>query len=146
MDFLDVSVEELDVGLSLPLQQKARRVGDITAYVAWLASDDTQQALVTFFEGAIASTLEVERRHAQAKRNDGSILTHVASASRNHILRRYKRRQVLANEAKARARVMLRKVAGRRTQSLSWERLTSARPKATVCLRWGTPGAIHHPT
>jgi hypothetical protein len=135
MDFLDVSAEELDVGLSLPLQQQARSVGDATASVAWLASESIQQTLATFFEAAIASTLEVERRHAQAKRNEGSRLTHVASASRNHILRRYKRPQVLANEAKARALDMQRKAARLSTQSLAWERLPAARPQATGCLR-----------
>ena len=71
MYFLDVAAEELDVGLSLPLQQQARSAGDTTAAVAWLASESTQQTLATFFEATIASTLEVERRHAQAKRNDG---------------------------------------------------------------------------
>ena len=146
MDFLDVAAEELDVGLSLPLQQQARSAGDTTAAVAWLASESTQQTLATFFEATIASTLEVERRHAQAKRNEGSRLTHVASASRNHILRRYKRRQVLANEAKARALEMQRKAARLSTQSLAWERLPAARPQAAGCLRWGKTKPSHHPT
>ena len=85
MDFLDVAAEELDVGLSLPLQQQARSAGDTTAAVAWLASESTQQTLATFFEATIASTLEVERRHAQAKRNEGSRLAHVAIATTSFV-------------------------------------------------------------
>jgi len=89
MNFLEVEATELDVGLSLPLQRRARTYATEIEQISFLASHEVPELLVTFLVSAAASTLKVERRHAQAKRWEAARLTHIATASRDCILRRY---------------------------------------------------------
>ena len=73
----------------MPLQQRARTYATEIEQISFLASHEVQELLVTFLVSAAASTLEVERRHAQAKRWEAARLTHIATASRDCSLRRY---------------------------------------------------------
>ena len=82
MNFLEVEATELDVGLSLSLQRRARTYATEIEQISFLASHEVQELLVTFLVNAAASNLEVERRHAQAKRWEATRLTHIATASK----------------------------------------------------------------
>jgi hypothetical protein len=61
--------------------------------VRFLSSERVQEALELFLRSAVATTLEVERRHAQVKRcNEARKVMHIAAASRNAMLRRMQAR------------------------------------------------------
>ena len=68
----------------------ARRARSDADAVALLAVEGVQAGDVGFVEAAIATTLEVERRHAQASRPEGSKLRHIACASRSFVLQRFR--------------------------------------------------------
>ena len=61
--------------------------------ISYIASSPVQEALELLFVRATASTLDVERRHAEAKKWEASKLTHVAIAARNCFLQRYAREE-----------------------------------------------------
>lgn len=136
MDFLQEPKEKLDLGYSLPLQRlaKAENRTEMDA-IAFMAGPAVQGALESFFCRATISTLEVERRHAQARRWEGTKLTHVAVASRKCFLQRYARERREHSEAFARAEESLRRAKYSHTQNLVWERQGSAVPQGS---RWGT--------
>lgn len=129
LDFLHAAPEDLDTGFSLPLQRDALRERSIPEAALWLLGDAAQSALDDFAQAIQTSSLEVERRHAQAKRNEGRRLKHVAVASRDHLLRRHatwrqeqlrRRNQALRVERKARHSS---------SASIAWERMPALVPQ-----------------
>ena len=68
----------------------------------------------------MTTTLEVERRHTQVERLETSKLTHVASASRNAILRRYQARVAGLRDALAKARAEERRAIRTHLWALTW--------------------------
>ena len=138
MNFLEVEATELDVGLSLPLQQRARTYAMKIEQISFLASHEVQELLVTFLVSVAASTLEVERRHAQAKRWEAARLTHIATASRDCILRRYwaERAATEAREAVLAAdRVKAKKL---NKWSVAWQRRPDLLPEGQRFCREGS--------
>ena len=87
----------------------------------YLIPHSVQAALVLAFESSAASSLPAERAFAATKRSEAPRLCHVATASRNQILRQYLRQRLdlfsSAEAASAALRVSLRTS----VQSLAWE-------------------------
>lgn len=101
-------IENLDAGLSLAIRRAAERQGSEARAVSWLQSD-AQTDIHAVLRLGNAATLDVERKHAQAKKAEGYRLSLVSSASRDLIMRRYraqreKLRMDRAREAKKRKR------------------------------------------
>ena len=91
MEFLRVPRAEHDLGASLQLQRMARAQGAERKQVDFLLSEPVQSALTAAFREGAASSLPAERYFAEAKRNEGIRVCHVATAGRNLILRQFLR-------------------------------------------------------
>ena len=90
--FLELSEEQLDVGFGIPLHRLAHAAGRTDAEkVAYLVSASVQDALETAFDACMASSLPVERAFAATKRHEAPRLCHVATASRQQIIRQHLR-------------------------------------------------------
>ena len=126
LDFLHIGEEALDAGFSSVLRERAERCGSETGAVRFLASASTQEALELLLNSLMTTTLEVERRHAQVKRLETSKLTHVASASRNAILRRYQARLARLRAVLATARAEGRRASRTNMSALTWRELPDA--------------------
>jgi len=121
LDFLHTVEAALDVGFSLALRERAEKCGSETGAVSFLAAATTQEAIELFLLSMMTTTLEVERRHAQVKRLETSKLTHVASASRNAILRRYQARVARLRDALAKARAEERRASRTHISAMTWQ-------------------------
>ena len=122
VDFVGIPDEQLDVGFGLPLRRLANRAGSTdTQRFQYLISHSVQAALVWAFESSAASSLPAERAFAATKRSEAPRLCHVATASRNQILRQYLRQRLdLLSSAEA-ASAALRVSLHTNVQSLAWE-------------------------
>ena len=130
LTFAQTPMHRLDVGLSLPLQKLALEAGSEADAVRFLSEERVQEALELFLCSAVATTLEVERRHAQVKRcNEARKVMHVAAASRNAMLRRVQARSAAKGAAINIAADEKRKTAFVRTTSLAWKELPQAVPE-----------------
>ena len=130
VDFLRVPAEELDVGFGLRLQSMALRHGSgcEAAAVGFLLTPQVQDALTTAFEASAASSLPVERRFAQTKRNEAPRLCSVAVASRNNMQRQFLRwREQLVDRLEA-AEKQFRRAMKTNLSSLAWEK----RPECVI--------------
>ena len=87
--FLSTDDKFLDGGYSLLLKKEALASGCEADAVAHLMSADVQAELHLIFDAVSASSLDVERKHAQDKRFETTKVTGCARASRNSILSRY---------------------------------------------------------
>jgi hypothetical protein len=112
----------------LVLQGRALQEGQELAAISFFASARVQTALEELFQGATATSLDVERRHAQAKRWERSRLTHVANASRNAILTRYQRVRAATGAAVHAANLEVHRANKRRIWSLVWENCAAVLP------------------
>ena len=119
-------MEALDAGFSSVLRERAERCGSETGAARFLASASTQEALELLLNSLMTTTLEVERRHAQVKRLETSKLTHVASASRNAILRRCQARLARLRAVLAAARAEGRRASRTNMSALTWRELPDA--------------------
>ena len=131
VEFLGLDACRLDVGFSLPLQQRARAQGTEAKAIAFMQSARVQQALDLFLRSATSSTLEVERRHAQAKRSEQRRLLHLASASRTGILRRFLATNAASSAQIQAAQKELRRARHSNAYSLAWRELRGAVPRAS---------------
>ena len=122
MQFVQMPADLLDQGLGAPLFRLARRAGATDGQrLAFLGSDPVQQPLTLAFEASAASSLPAERAFAQTKRSEAHRLCHVATASRNQILRQFLRhRSDVIREAEV-AAAALRKSLKTNISSLAWE-------------------------
>ena len=122
LDFLLAPEASLDVGFSQQLRRHALEAGDTEAdRLKFLMSDPVQRTLQDVFAASAASSLPVERAFATTKRHEAPRLCHVASASRNQILRSFLRdRSDLLEQARA-ADKALRQAMRLRVQSLAWK-------------------------
>ena len=127
-DFLAARREVLDEGMGYQLQRIARRAGSDADAVAFLAADDVQAAVDAFVDTATATTLDVERRHAQARRQESSKLRHIASESRNALLRRFRLQRQKASSRQRDANTAVRKAMRTNVWSLACSELPSAMP------------------
>ena len=96
--------------------------------VSFLASKPVQDMLDNTFARATASSLDVERKHAEARRWETSKLTHVATAARNCFLQRYLRERLQASKLFEQAQRNVRRASHVATTSLEWETQPQARP------------------
>ena len=133
MHFLRAEDSALDVGLSIPLRKLARAQGDELLQIRFLTSDAVQGALEDLFDGASGSTLEVERKHVETKRNETSRLSHVAVASRNQILRWFHRRAQQIGANIRRATRDHAKALATNVWSPAWKRCDDYRPRPPGC-------------
>ena len=122
VQFVQMPADLLDQGLGAPLLRLVRRAGATDGQrLAFLCSDPVQQALTLAFEASAASSLPAERAFAQTKRSEAPRLCHVATASRNQILRQFLRqRSDVIRQAEV-AVVALRKSLKTNISSLAWE-------------------------
>jgi hypothetical protein len=91
--FLSLDEKNLDVGFSLILQQEALRSETHADQITYLLSPPVQQDINHFFECGEASSLDVERKHAQDKRHETLKVSSASTVSRNSILQLYRRRR-----------------------------------------------------
>ena len=89
--FLNLAPEQLDFTCGLIIHNRAWEEGDESAATRWLLSTPAQAMLDRLVEILLTTSLEVERRHAQIKKWEGSKLVHIANASRNAIATRFLR-------------------------------------------------------
>ena len=90
-EFLRVPDGRLDVGLGLRLKQRAWSWQTEEAAIAYLTAPPVQRLLRAAFEAACSSSLPAERKLAEVKKSEAPRLCHVAVASRNHLLRLFRR-------------------------------------------------------
>ena len=88
-NFLQTPVGKLDVGAGAPLHALAWRRGNEMAACSYLLTKPVQDLLEQLGIVTLASSLPVERAHAETKKWEGSKLTHIAVASRNAICMRF---------------------------------------------------------
>ena len=139
LKFLAVPDSDLDLGLSLPLKRLALAAGgDELAQTQFQMSDVVQEALASTFATACASSLPVERKFAEAKRNEAPRLCSVAVASRSQLLRHFHRdRTVLLQKVKE-ASEGLRRARKTNVQSVAWLRRPALVGQSLgVCAREG---------
>ncbi|CAK0828358.1 unnamed protein product [Prorocentrum cordatum] len=103
--FLEVPVDKLDMGYSVPLQMRAKEAGDLAARLEFLMSDEIQGELERIFACSEATSLDGERKHSRDKslcKKDR--VTSVARGSRNSILQvlQAERARKLADDHRAR--------------------------------------------
>ena len=91
LEFLKAPESSLDVGFSLPLQKRALACGNEADALRFLFSGSVQEYLATTFRASAASSLPVERRHVETKKNEAPRLCHVATAGRNQMLHHFLR-------------------------------------------------------
>ena len=89
--------------------------------IQYITSESVQRTLVLAFEASAASSLPVKRAFAETKRSEAPRLCHVATASRNQILRLFlrQRKEVLSKAEEAAS--ALRKSMKTSLGSLAWE-------------------------
>ena len=144
LDFIGARPNTLDVGFSLQLHAAANSAGNDYDAVAFMTSDRVQSILQLFLESAAATTLEVERRHAQAKRSEQSRVIHMASASRNCLLRRFLAGAAAASAARREADGQLQRALRTNVQSLAWQELPRALPRHAAAPGAGQRACIGH--
>ena len=127
-DFLHEPRERLDTGYSLQLQRLAMDGRSPMDAIRFLTGTDVQEALELLFARAAVSTLEVERRHAHARKWEGSKLTHIATASRKCLLQRYARERTEQSRKFAKVAEEVRRVSHTNPTSLAWETQAEVRP------------------
>ena len=122
LHFLEMPNESLDTGFGLPLWRFCQRIGDIGHdKLDFLLGASFQACLEQAFESSAASSLAVERRFAQTKRSESARLCHVATASRNQLLRQHwRQRQQLLQQAEH-SSAALRRSLKTNLISLAWE-------------------------
>ena len=123
LNFVQMDSEQLDVGFGLQLHRLARRSGVTDSErVRYLVSSEVQDAVVLAFQASAVSSLPAERAFAELKRSEAPRLCHVATASRNAILRQHLRqRREILSQAEEAAKV-LRASFRMNVQSLAWQK------------------------
>ena len=136
LDFLRCAETALDAGFALPLQRMAFAAGPSERErVAYLLSEPVQKAIELAFIASASSSLPVERKIAQTKRNEAPRLWHVSVASRNQILRQFLReRDELKADLAACEREL--KIAMRTNiRSLAWQQRKDLQPRGVAARR-----------
>ena len=80
------------------------------------------------FRAMVTTSLEVERRHAQVKRRESAKLAHMATVSRDALLRRYSMQRHQDSTLIFDPALAQRKARKLRTTSLLWQQSAEARP------------------
>ena len=117
--FLRIPTKELDVGLSLQLQKLALAMGEMAA-IEWLCKSCVQEFLEEFVIRASLSSLAVERKNAEYKRWEQCRLLHVATASRNGLLRGFARQRLQQSQAYTNAERELQRLSQTNVQSMAF--------------------------
>ena len=82
------------------MRKLASEAGSEAEGVRFLSAERVQMAIGQFLCSAVATALEMERRHAQVKRsNEARKVVHIAAASRNTMLRRIQARSAAKGAA-----------------------------------------------
>ena len=119
--FLNMPEEMLDFGFGLPLRKLCTAARSEVESIRFLLSEDVQSAIVVSFRASAASSLPAERAFAVTKRSEAPRLCHVATASRNQILRQHLRqRQSLLDAAESSA-ALLRQSLKLNIVNLAWQ-------------------------
>ena len=92
------------------------------------ASSHVQGMLEGVFRSMVTTSLEVERRHAQVKRRETTKLAHMATVSRDALLRRYAMQRDQDSKVILDAAAAQRSARKLRTTSLLWWQPAEARP------------------
>ena len=127
-NFLKEPVGRLDVGAGLQLHQLAWSRGDEMAACRWLIGTSVQDLVDKLCELTFATSLAVERAHAEVKKWEASKLTHIATASRNAIHMRFLKWREEECRRIADKQRALRRAVRTNLQSLAWQDAPDARP------------------
>ena len=128
-EFLFAPKQSLDVVVSVQLQRLAWRKGEGSEIGAtrWLAGSDVQELLDAIAEQLFHTSIEMKRWHAEMKNwNPARKVAHLATVSRNAIIRRFARWREGQNRALDDAAVVLRKAKRTRWTSLVWKEVSAA--------------------
>ena len=131
--FLNMNPDELDVGTGLQVFKLARRDRTELKAAIWLQSRPLQELFDRLAEMLLANSLSVERKHADCKQWEGSVLSHLGSASRDAIATRYLKWRTVMVDALALHAKALRKTIRTNRQATAWQQPTAVRP---VGRRW----------
>ena len=126
--FLNTPPEQLDVGCGLQINTRAWEAGSESRATTWLLSDPAQAMIDRLVQILLATSLEVERRHAQIKKWETSKVTHIATASRNAIAMRFLRWRKLQCDLLASAERDVKKITRTNLHALAWKQPAAARP------------------
>ena len=109
--FLDRPSSDLDAGFSLPLQAEARRCGNLSAQLHFLANDATQRKILEVLQRSDCTSLDVERSNNQNRRcQKNDRIMSIARGSRNCILETFRSwRETQRCRTKSRKRECLKK-------------------------------------
>ena len=131
MNFVQMPSEQLDIGFGLELQNLVRRSGPTDQdRVRYLLGDEVQNAIALAFKASAVSSLPAERAFAELKRSEAPRLCHVATASRNAILRQHLRqRRAIIAQAETASQV-LRGSLRMNVQALAWQKRPELSDKA----------------
>lgn len=109
--FLDTPSSDLDAGFSLLLQAEAKRCGNLSAQLHFLANDATQHKIVEVLQRSDCTSLDVERSNNQNRRcQKNDRIMSIARGSRNCILETFRSwREMQRCRIKSRKRECLKK-------------------------------------
>ncbi len=103
LELLQANPEQLDRGFTLPLQERAQAAGSSDpARMQFLFSLDVQEEIDAIAIHVEGSSLDVERKHRIDKMSEKHTVLGVASASRNGIIRQWRRDIALIREGLSR--------------------------------------------
>ena len=118
----------MDIGCGLQLQRRALAEGSEIAANTWLLSDPVQAMLNRLAELLMVHSLDVERRHAEVKKWESSKLKHIATASRNAMIKRYLVWRQRQCDLLATAQREIYKLTRTNLQALVWQNPYAIRP------------------
>jgi len=122
LNFLHTPDDQLDTGFGSALKKLALRSGaHESAHLQYLVSEPVQQAISLAFRASAVSSLPVERAFAETKRQEAPRLYHVATASRNQIIRQFLRQRSELLQQAVQASAALRSSLKTNVASLAWE-------------------------
>ena len=140
--------DELDAGYTKVLKRDALALGSHADALHFLSAPCMQAELESVFNTGQATSLDVERRHAQDKRGErGKVMT-VSRASRNSVLRRWLLiRERLMKRKRVEKKYAKRKPSRTNIRALAVKRNTHLLPRARGKLHWesGVTGAMRAP-
>lgn len=132
-DFLLAPLETLDLGAATPLRLRAMACGSPAKSLEFLVNDDIQAVLERAFVASTGSSMDVERKHAETKKNERCRLTHIGVASRNQLIRGFLRRREGMLSAVTNSQAAVVKAAKTNIWSIVWARFPQWRPQAVGC-------------
>jgi hypothetical protein len=139
--FLHEPPERLDLGVGQQLHSLAWGQGSEAAAITWLASLSVQEVIDGICVITLLNSLDVERRHKEAKSWETSKVTHIATASRNTIAIRFAKDRMQKSRAVQHVLEKLRKCKAAHRPALAWQESKASRPRGVPFAKGQQPPA-----